>query len=67
MNVIQEKDGAGTVTDWQIHGYAPIFSVGDIAHMDKGGTCYVPLADQVGTIWNLLDAIGWDRSSSTHH
>jgi len=55
INVIQEKTDAGTVTDRQIHGYAPIVSVGDIAHMDKSGTAYVPTADQVGTIWDLLD------------
>jgi hypothetical protein len=34
----------------------PIFSVGDIAMMDKSGTPYVPVGDQPGTIWNLLDS-----------
>ena len=44
INVVQEKTGAGTVTDRQVHGYAPIFSVGDIAHMESGGrrTCPWP-------------------------
>ncbi len=55
INVIQEKDAAGGVTDRQVHGYAPIPSVGDIALMDKGGTPYVPVSDQPGTVWNLLD------------
>ncbi|MFO8006569.1 MAG: RHS repeat-associated core domain-containing protein, partial [Candidatus Brocadiia bacterium] len=26
-----------------------------IAHVEKAGTVYVPAADQVGTVWNLLD------------
>ena len=56
INVIQEKDGANTVTDRQVHGYAPIVSVGDIAMMDKSDTPYVPVSDQVGTIWNLADS-----------
>jgi RHS repeat-associated protein len=56
INVIQEKDGTNAVTERQVHGYAPIPSVGDIALMDKGGTPYVPVADQVGTTWGLLDS-----------
>ncbi|MCD6365649.1 MAG: hypothetical protein J7M14_07210 [Planctomycetes bacterium] len=44
INVLQEKDGAGSVTERQVHGYAPIVSVGDIAQMDKSGTVYVPTA-----------------------
>ncbi len=40
---------ANSVTDRQVHGYAPITSVGDIALMDKGGIQYVPQADQAGT------------------
>ena len=55
-NVLQEKTGAGTVTERQVHGYAPIMSVGDIAHVDKSGTAYVPVSDQVGTVWNLTDS-----------
>ena len=40
-----------------MHGYAPIVSVGDIALMDKAaGSVYVPVADQVGTIWDLADS-----------
>jgi len=30
--------------------------VGDIALMDKSGTPYVPVPDQVGTTWNLLNS-----------
>jgi RHS repeat-associated protein len=56
INVMQEKDADGDVTDRQVHGHAPIFSVGDIALMDKSGTPYVPVSDQVGTTWNLLDS-----------
>ncbi|MBA7639902.1 hypothetical protein ES703_47563 [subsurface metagenome] len=56
INVIQERDEAASVTDRQVHGHAPITSVGDIAHMDKGGTVYVPTPDHVGTVWNLVDA-----------
>jgi YD repeat-containing protein len=56
INVVQEKDGDGEVTDRQVHGHAPIFSVGDIALMDKSGTPYVPVSDQPGTTWDLLDS-----------
>jgi len=66
INVIQEKGGAGNVTNRQVHGYAPIFSVGDIALMDKAGTPYVPLFDQVGTTSNLLDATGAKANSYTY-
>jgi len=66
INVIQEKDGAGSVTDRQVHGYAPVVSVGDIAHMDKSGSMYVPTSDQVGTIWNLLDASATKSNSYTY-
>jgi RHS repeat-associated protein len=55
INVLQEKAGSGTVSDRQVHGYAPIAGVGDIAHMDKSGTVYVPAPDQVGTTWRLID------------
>jgi RHS repeat-associated protein len=58
INVLQEKDATNTVTDRQVHGYAPIRSVGDIALMDKAGTPYVPVADQVGTTWGLVDSSG---------
>jgi RHS repeat-associated protein len=58
INVIQEKDASNEVTERQVHGYAPIASVGDIALMDKGGTPYVPVSDQVGTTWGLLDSSG---------
>ena len=41
IGVLQEKNSSGSVTDRQVHGYAPITSVGDIALMDKSGrpTC----------------------------
>ena len=59
IDVIQEKDSTDTVTDRQVHGYAPIPSMGDIALMDKGGgSTYVPISDQVGTVWVLLDSTG---------
>ena len=44
------------MTERQVHGHAPIVSVGDIAHLDKSGSIYVPTPDQVGTIWKLLDS-----------
>jgi len=66
INVVQEKTGAGTVTDRQVHGYAPTFSVGDIALMDKSGTPYVPVSDQVGTVWNLLDGNAAKANSYTY-
>jgi RHS repeat-associated protein len=56
ITVLQEKTSDGTVTDRQVHGYAPILSVGDTALMGKSGTVYVPTADEMGTIWNLLGA-----------
>jgi hypothetical protein len=64
--VIQEKSGNGTVTDRQVHGDAPIFSVGDIALMDKSGTPYVPVSDQPGTIWNLLDSTASKANSYSY-
>jgi len=66
INPIQEKDGAGSVMDRQVHGYAPIPSVGDITHMDKSGTVYVPIPDQPGTIWNLLDDVPAKANSYTY-
>jgi RHS repeat-associated protein len=65
INVIQEKDADGEVTDRQVHGHAPIFSVGDIALMDKSGTPYVPVSDQVGTTWNLLNSAASKANSYT--
>jgi RHS repeat-associated protein len=84
LNVIHEIDGAGIVTDRQVHpstglgagGYAPILSVGDIAMMESTDSQYVPVADQLGTLWNVLsptasiansytyDAFGVNRSVS---
>ncbi len=66
INVLQEKDGQGSVTSRQVHGYAPITNVGDIALMDMAGTPYVVLADQVGTTSNLLDATGAKANSYTY-
>jgi len=66
INVLQEKAGAGAVTGRQVHGYAPIFSVGDIALMDKSGTAYVPVSDQVGTVWNLVDSSAAKANSYTY-
>jgi RHS repeat-associated protein len=41
----------------QVHGWSPIASVGDIALIESAeGDPYVPEADQVGTLWKLLDA-----------
>ncbi len=66
INVLQEKDGSGNVTSRQVHGYAPILSVGDIALMDVAGSPYVLLADQVGTTSNLLDSTGVKANSYTY-
>jgi RHS repeat-associated protein len=54
------------VTDRQVHGYAPIRSVGDIALMDKVGTPYVFAADLVGTTACLLDSAAAVTSSYTY-
>jgi hypothetical protein len=37
INVIQEKDATNAETERQVHGYAPIPTVGDIALTDRGG------------------------------
>jgi hypothetical protein len=37
INVLQEKDAAGQVAERQVHGYAPIVSVGDIVLIEKLG------------------------------
>jgi len=58
-------DGAGVVSR-QVHGNAPVFSAGDIAHMDKSGTPYVPDLDQVGTVWNLLDSTAGKADSYSY-
>ena len=57
INVIQERDASNTVTDRQVHGYAAVFGVGDIALINKAdGTVYAPVSDTVGTIWGLMDS-----------
>ena len=65
IKVLQEKTGGGTVTDRQVHGHACIVSVGDTRLKDNSGTACVPVADQVGTIWNLqhMDAAAASRSA----
>jgi YD repeat-containing protein len=40
--------------------------VGDIALVDKSGTAYVPVSDQPGTIWNLLDSTAAKANSYTY-
>ena len=56
IRVLKLEDGDGSVKHRQVHGYAPIPSVGDIAQMESAdGDNYVPDADQVGTIWKVLD------------
>ena len=55
ISVRQEKDGAGTVTERQVHGYVGGNGGEDIAHFDKSGSLYVPMVDEVGTVWRLYD------------
>jgi RHS repeat-associated protein len=50
------EDGAGALRQRQVYGDAPIVSVGDIAMMEASGKTYVPDADQVGTLWQVLDS-----------
>ena len=35
INVVAERDAEGELTERQVHGYAPIVSVGDIAGMTR--------------------------------
>ena len=58
INVIQEKDSSNQVTDRQVHGYAPIVSVGDIALMDISGNTAVLVPDQTGTTHKVLGESG---------
>ncbi len=57
IDVVQEKDAANEVTDRQVHGYAHIRGIGDIAAMEiPAASAYVPLCDTVGSVWRLTDS-----------
>jgi RHS repeat-associated protein len=56
IKVLKTQDGAGSLKQRQVHGHAVIESVGDIAQMESGGSQYVPVADQVGTVWKVLSS-----------
>jgi len=57
IRVLKTEDGAGSLRQRQVHGYAPIPSVGDIALIESAaGDPYAPIPDQVGTNWKLLDS-----------
>jgi YD repeat-containing protein len=57
INVIQEKAASNQVTDRMILGHASIGTASDTILMDKStGSVYVPIADHVGTIWDLLNS-----------
>jgi len=57
IRVLKTEDGAGALRQRQVHGYAPIASVGDIAMIESAaGDPYAPVPDQVGTNWKLLDS-----------
>ncbi|MFO7955869.1 MAG: RHS repeat-associated core domain-containing protein [Candidatus Brocadiia bacterium] len=58
IRVLTTEDEEGALRQRQVHGQPPggIPSVGDIALIESAaGDAYVPTADQVGTVWNLLD------------
>jgi len=57
IRVLKTEDGAGSLRQRQVHGYAPIPSVGDIALIESAaGDPYAPIPDQVGTNWKVLDS-----------
>jgi len=57
IRVLKTEDDEGVLRQRQVHGYSPIASVGDMALIESAaGDPYVPEADQVGTIWGLLDS-----------
>jgi len=67
IRVLKTEDGEGALRQRQVHGYSPIASVGDMALMESAaGDPYVPDADQVGTIWNLLDSAAAKANAYTY-
>jgi len=59
IRVLKLEDEDGSLKQRQVHGYAPIPSVGDIALMESAdGNPYVPDADQVGTVVKVLGSAG---------
>jgi len=56
IRVLKTEDGALELKQRQVHGYSPIASVGDIALVESGRGEYVPVPDQVGTIWRAVDS-----------
>jgi len=58
IRVLTTRAGDGSLKHRQVHGNSPVPSVGDIALMEILGVSYVPDADQVGTLWQVLDGSG---------
>ena len=63
INVLKTEDEQGSLKQRQVHGYAPMTSVGDIALMEISDAVYIPVSDQPGTIWNLLDSAAGKANS----
>jgi len=66
INVLKTEDEQGSLRQRQVHGYAPITSVGDIALMEISDAVYIPVSDQPGTIWYLLDSTASKANSYTY-
>jgi len=66
INVLKTEDDQGSLKQRQVHGYAPIVSVGDISMMEISDAVYIPVSDQPGTIWNLLDSAPAKANSYTY-
>lgn len=59
IRVLKTTAGDETLRQRQVHGQPPsgIPSVGDIAMIESSaGDAYTPVADQVGTLWKLIDS-----------
>jgi RHS repeat-associated protein len=56
IRVLKLADEAGGLKQRQVHGHAPMASVGDIVMMQASAKTYVPEADQVGTLWQVFDS-----------
>mgnify|MGYP000495215650 CR=1 FL=1 len=53
------EGGDRTATDWQVHGYATIVSVGSITDHCQIPRPVLGRAGQVGTMWRLPDTTRW--------
>jgi RHS repeat-associated protein len=59
IRVLKLEDEEGDLKQRQVHGHAPIPSVGDIALMESAdGDPYAPIPDQVGTVCKVLGSAG---------